>query len=60
MPQYRVAKPFSIDPFTFNVGDPVTEAELYPFASELLANGSVVEQGAAKSPAPKDEEEDEK
>jgi hypothetical protein len=41
MSHYRVIKPFSIDPFEFKVGDPVSEIELGIFKNEILASGSL-------------------
>jgi hypothetical protein len=42
MPQYRVVRDFTIDPFTFKVGEAVAEAELSLFKQELVGSGCVV------------------
>lgn len=47
---YRVVKDFTIDPFRFKAGEPVTEAELYPFKQTLLDQGCIAVDGPAPVP----------
>lgn len=47
---YRVVKDFTIDPFRFKAGEPVTEVELYPFKQTLLEQGCVKEDAPAPAP----------